>query len=147
MNLRGRRVLVTGGSRGIGAALARGFRDRGAELALVARPSEDLDRTTSSVAGRAYPCDLADADAVAGLVARVEEDGPIDVLVNNAGISGVGWFADRTHEEIHRLLDVNLRAPMLLTRDVIPGMLARGSGAIVNVSSMAAVFSPPGLTM
>lgn len=146
MQLHGRRVLVTGGSRGIGAALALGFRDAGADLALVARPSAELDEVAGRLGADAYPCDLADRDAVGELIARVESDAPVDVLVNNAGISGVGWFGDRTHAEIDRVLDVNLRAPMLLTRDVIPYMLGRGRGHIVNVSSMAAVFSPPGLT-
>ncbi len=147
MRLDGRRVLLTGGSRGIGAALARALHARGATLAVVARPSADLDDVASSVEGTAYPCDLADRDAVAGLVARVEADGPVDVLVNNAAISGVGWFGDRTHDEIDRVLDVNLRAPMVLCRDVLPGMLERGRGHIVNVSSMAAVFGPPGLAL
>lgn len=147
MKLRGRRVLVTGGSRGIGAALAEGLQERGAELALVARPSDDLERVARTVSGRAYGCDLADRDAVAALIARVEADGPVDVLINNAGISGVGWYGDRTHAEIDRVIDVNLRAPMVLARDVIPLMVERGRGHIVNISSMAAIFAPPGLAM
>lgn len=85
MQLRGRRVLVTGGSRGIGAGLARGFRAAGTELAVVARPSEDLQRVADEVGGPAHPCDLAAPDEVAGLVARVEADGPVDVLVNRYG--------------------------------------------------------------
>lgn len=146
MELAGRRALVTGASRGIGAALAAELRARGADVALVARPSDDLDRHAEAIGGVAYPCDLLDRDAVAGLISRVEQDGPVDVLVNNAGMSVVGWFGDRTHDELDRVLDLNLRAPMHLCRDVIPGMLARGRGHIVNISSMASVFSPPGLT-
>lgn len=146
MQLGGRRVLLTGASRGIGAALAHRLRGAGADLALVARPSDDLERVTAEVDGTAYPCDLARPGDVAGLVDRVSADGPIDVLVNNAGISNVGWFGDRTHDEITRLVQVNLLAPMHLCRDVVPGMLERGRGHIVNISSMAAVFSPPGLT-
>ena len=145
MQLRGRRVLITGGSRGIGAALARALRAAGAEVAVVARPSEDLQRVADEVAGTAYPCDLAEPDQVADLVARVEADGPIDVLVNNAGLSAVGWFGDRTHDEIARVLAVNLTAPVHLCRDVLSGMLERGRGHIVNISSMAAVIAPPGL--
>ena len=146
MQVRGRRVLLTGASRGIGAALAHRLRVAGAELALVARPSDDLERIATETASTAYPCDLAVPEEVAGLVARVAADGPIDVLVNNAGVSHVGWFGDRTHDEIDRLMQVNLLAPMHLCRDVVPGMLDRGMGHIVNLSSMAAVFSPPGLT-
>ena len=146
MQVRGARVLLTGASRGIGAALARRLHARGAHLALVARPSADLDAITAELDTTAYPCDLADLDAVTGLATRVEADGPVDVLVNNAGISAVGWFADRTHDEIDRLMRVNLLAPMHLTRGVLPGMLARGRGHVVNMSSMAAVINPPGLT-
>lgn len=146
MQVRGRRVLVTGASRGIGAALSRRLHAEGATLALVARPSDDLQAIAEEVSGTAYPCDLAVPDQVAGLVGRVADDGPIDVLVNNAGIANVGWFADRTHDELTRLMQVNLLAPMHLCRDVLPGMLARGRGHIVNISSMAGVFSPPGLT-
>lgn len=146
MQVRGSRVLLTGASRGIGAALARRLHADGATLALVARPSADLERVADDLGATAYPCDLSDRDQVAGLAARVEADGPVDVLVNNAGVSNVGWFADRTHDELDRLMQVNLLAPMHLTRDVLPGMLARGRGHVVNISSMAAVFSPPGLT-
>jgi short-subunit dehydrogenase len=145
MKLSGRRVLLTGASRGIGAALARRMRERGANLALVARPSADLEQVASEVEGVAYPCDLADPDAVAGLAARVLADGPVDVLVNNAGISNVGWFADRTHDEVERVLRVNLLSPMHLTRGLLPHMLEQGRGHIVNMSSMAAVIAPPGL--
>ena len=146
MRIRGARVLLTGASRGIGASLARRLHAEGATLALVARPSARLDEVATELGATAYPCDLADPAEVAGLVARVEADGPIDVLVNNAGVSNVGWFGDRTHDEIDQLMQVNLLAPMHLTRDVLPEMLARGRGHVVNVSSMAAVISPPGLT-
>lgn len=145
MRLRGARVLLTGGSRGIGAALARRLHADGARLALVARPSTDLDAVGEEVGATPYPCDLADDVQVSELVGRVEADGPIDLLVNNAGISNVGWFGDRTHDELDRLVRVNLLAPMHLTRDVLPGMLARGRGHVVNISSMAAVIAPPGL--
>lgn len=145
MQLAGRRVLVTGASRGIGEALALGFRAAGADVAVVARPSDALDQTAAAVAGTAYGCDLADLDQVSGLVARVEADGPVDVLVNNAGISQVGWFLDRSTVELDQLLTVNLHAPVRLCREVLPGMLERGRGHVVNVSSMAAVIAPPGL--
>lgn len=146
MQVRGARVLLTGASRGIGAALARRLHAEGATLALVARPSRNLDGVAAELGASAYACDLAVPAQVAALAARVEADGPVDVLINNAGISNVGWFADRTHDELDRLMQVNLLAPMHLTRDVLPGMLARGRGHVVNISSMAAVFSPPGLT-
>ena len=146
MQLAGRRVLVTGGSRGIGAALARGFRDRGAQVAIVARPSAALDAVAAEVGATAYGMDLAELDGLPTLVERVEADGPVDVLVNNAGVSNVGWYLDRTLEEIDQVMTVNLLAPMHLCRLWLPLMVERGRGHVVNLSSMAAVFAPPGLT-
>ena len=143
MRLAGRRVLLTGASRGIGAALADAFAARGAELLLVARASEQLDAVAARTGGTAFPCDLSDLSSLPGLADRV---GPVDVLVNNAGVSGVGWFVDRTMEEIDQVLTVNLLAPVHLCRLVLPGMLERGRGQVVNLSSMAGVFAPPGLT-
>jgi len=145
MRLADSRVLVTGASRGIGASLVHGLRDRGASVALVARPSTVLDTVAADVGGRAYGCDLADLTALPGLVDRVLADGPVDVLINNAGVSNVGWFLDRTPAEIDQAITVNLLAPMHLCRLLLPGMLDRGRGHVVNVSSMAAVLAPPGL--
>jgi short-subunit dehydrogenase len=146
MQLAGRRVLVTGGSRGIGAALARGFRDRGAQVAVVARPSAALDAVAADVGATAYGVDLAELDGLPAFVERVEADGPVDVLVNNAGVSNVGWYLDRTLEEIDQVMTVNLLAPMHLCRLWLPRMVERRRGHVVNLSSMAAVFAPPGLT-
>lgn len=142
MRLTGRRVLLTGASRGIGAALADAFAGRGAELVLVARPSAQLDAVARRTGGTAHPCDLTDLDA---LPALIESAGPVDVLVNNAGVSGVGWYLDRTLAEIDQVVTLNLLAPMHLCRLVLPGMVERGRGQVVNLSSMAAVFAPPGL--
>lgn len=143
MRLAGRRLLLTGASRGIGAALADAFAARGAELLLVARPSELLEAVAARTGGTALPYDLTELDALPGLVERA---GTVDVLVNNAGVSGVGWFVDRTMAEIDQVLTVNLLAPVHLCRLVLPGMLERGRGQVVNLSSMAGVFAPPGLT-
>ena len=145
MQLAGRRVLVTGGSRGIGAALARGFRVRGAQVAIVARASAALDAAAAESGATPYAADLADLSQLPLLVERIEADGPVDVLVNNAGVSNVGWFLDRTPQEIDQVVTVNLLAPMHLCRLWLPLMLERGRGHVVNLSSMAAVFAPPGL--
>jgi short-subunit dehydrogenase len=142
MQLNGRRVLLTGASRGIGAALAHAFAERGADLALVARTSDALDLVAKGTGGTAYPCDLSLLEALPDLVERVS---PVDVLVNNAGVANVGWYLDRTQDEIDRMMTVNLLAPMRLSRLVLPGMVARGRGQVVNISSMAAVIAPPGL--
>ena len=145
MKLRGRRVLVTGGSRGIGAAIARGCATAGADVAVMARSRDELEKVAADIGGRAYATDLADPSQVDGLIARVEGDGPIDVLVNNAGIDEAGSFLDMSDGRIAHLLQVNLVAPMELCRQVIPGMVSRGGGHLVNVSSMAGTNSVPGL--
>ena len=145
MRVAGRRVLITGASRGLGAALARGFRRRGARLALVARSAEPLAAVADEVGGVAYPWDVSAIHTLPELVERVEADGPVDVLVNNAGVSNVGWFLDRTPEEIDQVVTVNLLAPMHLCRQLLPRMVERGAGHVVNMSSMSAVFAPPGL--
>lgn len=145
VQLERRRVLITGGSRGIGAALARGFRAAGADLALVARPSDQLEEVAGAVDGHAYGQDLTDLGALPDLVERVEADGPVDVLVNNAGVAHVGWFLDRTIDEIDRVVTLNLLAPLHLCRLWLPRMIERDRGHVVNVSSMAAIIAPPGL--
>jgi short-subunit dehydrogenase len=126
MHLTGRRVLVTGGSRGIGAAA--------------------LDTAAAEVGATPYAADLSELSRLPELVERVEADGPIDVLVNNAGVANVGWYLDRTPAEIDQVMTVNLLAPMHLCRLWLPLMVERRRGHVVNLSSMAGVFAPPGLT-
>lgn len=145
MELDGSRVLITGASRGIGAALARGFSRAGADVALVARSAGDLQEVARETSGTAYPADLTDLAGLPDLVDRVEADGPVDVLVNNAGIANVGWFLDRTPGEIDQVLTLNLHVPLHLCRLLLPRMVERRRGHVVNVSSMAAVIAPPGL--
>src|SRR4051794_18750587 len=115
----GRRVLVTGASRGIGAALVRAFADAGARVALVARSADAIGKLAADVGGDAYPADLSDARAVAGLFDLVERSGEIDVLVNNAGVDDVGAFVDADPAAIEALLRVNLHAPMELSRQAL----------------------------
>jgi short-subunit dehydrogenase len=141
----GARIVVTGASRGIGAALATRLTARGAHVVLVARSAEPLEKLAAELGGEAYPADLADANTIEPLVRRIEADGPIDVLVNNAGIDLTGDLVTLPADDIARLVAVNLCAPMLLCRAVIPGMRSRGRGHIVNVSSIAGTNAVPGL--
>jgi short-subunit dehydrogenase len=148
MELRGRRVMITGASRGIGRGLAEAFAREGAIVALVARSEAPIKELAERLGGTAHPCDLCDADAVLALVDRVErEAGPIDVLVNNAGVSHVKHLLDQSPEEVAQILQTNLVAPVQICRQVIPRMLERGGGHIVNLSSIAAVLAPPGLVV
>jgi uncharacterized protein len=146
MQLDGARVVITGASRGIGEAIARVVAERGARTALVARSEGPLKELAGDLDGIAYPCDLTDTEQVAELVPRIEADGPIDVLVNNAGVNGAGWFPDLAPDEVAAVMQVNLLTPMELCRQVIPRMLERGRGHIVNVSSLAGVAAFPGLS-
>jgi short-subunit dehydrogenase len=145
MKLHDARVVLTGASRGIGAALAAECATRGAQVALVARSAPALEKLAADLGGSAYPADLSDASAIAPLVARIEADGPIDVLVNNAGLDLTGELTELPSEKIEELLAVNLLAPILMARAVIPGMCARGRGHIVNVSSLAGTNALPGV--
>ena len=146
MELSGSRVLVTGGSRGIGEALARRFAAEGARVALVARSAAAIDQLAAELGGTAHAADLTDARQVQGLVERIEaEGGPVDVLVNNAGIEGVGTFDAQTAEDVEHLFRLNLLAPAELARQALPGMLRRGRGHVVNISSLAGCAVFPGM--
>ena len=146
MKLRGKRVLITGASRGIGESLAYAFAEAGARVALVARGRDTIQSLAAELDGTLHPADLADAAQVAGLIQRIEDDGgPIDVLINNAGIESTSSFVDAPDDELRRVTEVNYLAPAELCRQVIPGMLRRGGGHIVNVSSFAGTMVFPGL--
>jgi uncharacterized protein len=133
MNLGGQTALVTGASGGLGHAIARALAARGARLVLTARRVEVLDSLAEEVGGRALACDLGDPEAVQRLV---QEAGPVDVLVANAGIPGSGRIDSFSVEQIDRALEVNLRAPIILARLMCEGMAERGGGHIVFVSSL-----------
>jgi short-subunit dehydrogenase len=133
-------VVITGASAGIGAACARRFADEGARLLLVARGKAELERTAAGLNGRAivHAADVADPEAQAGIIDRAVRDlGGLNVLVNNAGFNRRGAFGDFPAEDFGRIVDVNLRAPITLTRLALPHLLASRHGAVVNVASLA----------
>lgn len=142
MKLNGAHVLVTGASRGIGARIADGAAARGAVVTLVARSGDALQ-------GRGHPlvCDLGDPAQRAGLVARAEQQAgqPVDVLVNCAGVDQVAGMLEVGEEQLRALYEVNLLAPAELVRQVLPGMVARGRGHLVTVSSGFSTVTAPGL--
>ena len=145
MQIKDKRVLITGASRGIGRGLAVAFAREGARVALVARSEEALKALAEELGGTAYRADPSQPSGADGLIERIEADGPVDVLINNAGVSFVKYMLDNTPEEIEQIFRINVLTPIHLSRQVIPGMLARGGGHIVNMSSLAAVIAPPGL--
>src|SRR6476620_7421959 len=148
MELRGKRVLITGASRGIGDALARRFAAVGAHVALVARSADAIEKLAADLGGTAHPADLADPAQVATLINKVEDEaGPVDVLVNNAGVAPTsGAIQNWPRDDLEQIYRVNLVSPAELCRQVIPRMLQRGGGHIVNVSSLAGTATFPGLT-
>lgn len=146
----GTRVLVTGASSGIGAAIARELASAGAVVGLCARRTALLDDVLAECrrlqpAARAWTVDLGDLDALASFAARVEDElGGIDVLVNNAAQSFHADASTTPIDDIDRLARVDYVSPVLLTQAVLPAMIARGSGRVVTISSMAARTSTPG---
>jgi short-subunit dehydrogenase len=142
-------ALITGASSGIGEALARAFAEAGYQLTLVARRQTELERVIGTLDGRraqALPADLATLDGIEALVERaVAGLGPVDVLVNNAGTQIVGPTEDVPLADGERLITLNVLAPFRLTRLVLPAMLARRSGVIVDIASLSALTAPPGM--
>src|SRR5438105_2512349 len=129
MDIKGRIVLVTGASRGIGVTIARELARRGGRIAVTARSEEALRKVADSIGAVAVPADVSSAEDRERLLKTVESElGPLDVLVNNAGIESIRAFAEMPEQDIRDIVEVNLVSPMLLTRAALPGMLDRGRG-------------------
>ena len=129
-------VLLTGASSGIGAAMARQLGEAHV-LVLVARRKERLDALAAELPNsEVRACDVADLDALEALVAGIEADhGGVDVLINNAGLGDIGLTEEAPVDKLTAMVDVNVRGLTFLTRRVLTGMLERGRGGILNVSS------------
>ncbi len=142
-DLRGTNVLLTGAAGGLGHHIASALGGHGARLVLSGRRAEPLDALCSRLRGEGVTAecataDLCDLDQARSLAARAEEAiGPIDVLVSNAGIEIPAAYPSFNDDELAGLMTVNLLAPMVLTRHVLPGMLGRGRGHLVFISSLA----------
>jgi short-subunit dehydrogenase len=135
-------VIVTGGSEGVGAAAARLFADAGANLMLVARSKKNLESIADELRDRTqveiFAMDVADSAACVDLFKKANfEFGRIDVLVNNAGCHQRGPVKSVDSADLGRMIDVNLRAPIMLARIAIPYLAEAGGGAIINVGSLA----------
>lgn len=141
--LRGANALVTGGSRGIGPHIARALAREGVNVAISARSAERLAEVATSLAIHgvglaALPADLTIAHERGSLIDRaVDALGPIDILVNNAAVDSAGAFLALDGERVSAIVELNVVAPIELTRLVLPGMLARRRGHVVNLSSLA----------
>ena len=147
-HLHGRTALVTGASGGLGRVVARALAREGVAVAVSGRREDRLaelvvELRAVGVRAEAVPGDLNRLDLLDALIERAEAAvGPLDVLVNNAGVENVSAYTRLDPAELTAMVDVNLTAPLLLTRRVLPGMLDRGRGHVVFVSSLAAKIGP-----
>lgn len=153
MELDGRAVLVTGGSRGLGAALGAELARRGARVVLVARGQKELQETVETIrsaGGEAHAlvADLADKQAIYPLVgAATGLVGPLDVVIHNASVLGTTPLRELSEtecEDFTRVLEANLLGPFRLTKAVVGSMVLRGRGLVIGISSDAAVEAYPG---
>ena len=143
-------TLVTGASAGLGAEFARQCARRGEELVLVARRRDRLEALSGALGTRAhvFAADLSLPDAAASLLGQVEAEGlSVEILINNAGFGLVGRFADLPLDRQREMVDLNVRTLTELCRLVLPGMLERGRGAILNLASTAAFQAGPGFAV
>lgn len=141
-------LAITGASSGIGRALARKFAGTCADLTVVARRRPLLETLAADLPCRthAIECDLCVPGAATEWIDRAEaKAGPVDLLINNAGVEWIGDAAAIDPAEAEGLLLLNLHAPLAAIRRVLPGMLARRAGGIINVASVAALMPPPGM--
>lgn len=147
--IKGKVVLLTGGSRGIGPIVANALAKKGADIALAARSEsglQDVAAGLNKLGSRtlAFPGDLGQADEREKLIASVlKKFGKIDILVNNAGVEMEGAYKELPWPSIREAIDINLIAPMALTHLVLPEMLKRKEGHIVNIASIAAKSGAP----
>jgi short-subunit dehydrogenase len=153
VELRGAVAAVTGASSGFGELTALRLAREGASVVLVARRLERLEALAERIGahgGQALPvqCDVTDVRDLEELRERIDEAfGRCNVLVNNAGIPGGGWFEELSVEQVERVIRVNLLGVVLCTKVILPLMLPSGPGHIVNIASLAGRYAPPGASV
>ena len=152
-HLKGSVALVTGGGRGLGRGFAHALASAGSAVAVTARTDSQLNETVNSInskGGRAigFPVDVTDQGGMKNVINTVETKfGPIDILVNNAGVvTPTGWDWEIEPDDWWRSMEINLKGPYICTRVILPGMISRGQGRIVNISSAGAYNVHPYVT-
>ena len=141
-NFSGKTILITGGSRGFGLVMARQLAKEGARLVLCARDETELENARIELAGKgadvlALKCDVTDAQQVNDMIPNVlNEFGPIDVLINNAGVISAGPVAEMTLQEYEEAMNTHFWGPLHMIMAVLPSMKARGEGRILNIASI-----------
>ena len=141
-SLEGKVALVTGAAYGIGFAMAEAFAAAGAKICFNCRSQRHLDQALADYAAKGieahgYICDVTDEEQVKAMVAQIEEEvGVIDILVNNAGIIKRIPMLEMSTDEFRELIDIDLNAPFIVSKAVLPGMIKKGHGKIINICSM-----------
>jgi NAD(P)-dependent dehydrogenase (short-subunit alcohol dehydrogenase family) len=141
--LSGKTALITGGNRGIGRAIAEAYAAEGADIVLSARDAALLEQVANQLRDAhgvrccTAPCDVTDRTSVGAMVERAERDFGIDILVNNAGVYHAGRFVDLEHEVFRQLFEVNFYGVVHVTQAVLPAMMRRKAGRVINIASTA----------
>ena len=141
-SLEGKVALVTGAAYGIGFAIAEAYANAGAKIAFNCRSQEHMDKALADykakgIDAKGYICDVTNEEEVKAMVADIEKElGVIDILVNNAGIIKRIPMTEMSVEEFRQVVDIDLNAPFIVSKAVIPGMIKKGHGKIINVCSM-----------
>ena len=150
ISLAGKVAIVTGGGRGIGKAIARRFAEAGANVVIASRKLENLEATSSECAGlpgRVLPiaCHVGRLDEIENLVRETESKlGPVDILVNNSATNlGQGPSLNVTDEMLDKMVEINIKSAIRLVRLIVPKMIERGGGSVINISSVAGINPQP----
>lgn len=143
MEISGRTALLTGATGGLGRAIARSLADRGATLILSSRKGEELERLAAELSGDGHSTAVSDLAEPGAAERLASEAGAVDILVANAGLPGSGKIDSFSTGEIERAVRVNLEAPMIMSRLLMPGMVERGTGHIILVSSLSGKAASP----
>lgn len=148
IDLNGAHVAITGGARGIGRATAEAFLTRGARVSIGDLDLDEARKAAEQIGASAHRLDVADTASFDAFITAAEaEHGPVDILVNNAGVMPNGAFLDMDPALDRLMMDVNVHGVLHGMRRVLPGMVDRGRGHVVNIASLAGKFPIPGLTV
>ena len=142
--LEGKIAIITGGGSGIGEAISRRFASEGADVIILDIDEEPAKKIADSINGQCFQCDISDSESVETTFKKIEKEGHYpDILVNNAGIAHIGNATNTDPDDFDRIMRVNVRGPYLCIRSIIPSMIKKGGGSILNLASVASNLGIP----